>query len=142
MQWNKDEKQGEDTMKRFLLVMATVALLLVCASPGDAWEVKVKNSCHADVEIFVYGQHLYFEQVDCTMKVARGETGICKLPGGICSSKISGHYYVKDAFGRTYEKQLDPIFCTDTGGFKTATCCWNVNAEVTIPLGHCRLELR
>lgn len=123
--------------------MATAALLVVYSSSGEAWEVKVKNSCHADVEIFVKGQDLtYFDSVDCKVKVASGETGICRLRGGLCSSKISGHYYVKDAFGRTYEKQLDPIFCTDTGGFKTATCCWNVNAEVTIPLGHCRLELR
>jgi len=130
-------------MKRFLLVMATAALLVMHSSLGEAWEVKVKNSCHADVEIFVKGHDLtYFVSVDCKVKGARGETGICRLRGGLCSSKISGHYYVKDSSGKTYEEKLDPIFCTTPNVFfKTATCCWNVNAEVTTS-GHCRLELR
>jgi len=74
-------------MKRFLLVMVTAALLVVYSSSGEAWEVKVKNSCHADVEIFVHGQHLYFEQVDCKVKVASGETGICRLPGGYAQAR-------------------------------------------------------
>ena len=75
-------------MKRLLLVMVTAALLVVYSSSGEAWEVKVKNSCHADVEIFVKGQDLtYFDSVDCKMKVASGETGICRLPGGYAQAR-------------------------------------------------------
>jgi hypothetical protein len=130
-------------MKRFLLVMVTVTLLVMYASPGEAWKVNIKNSCFTEVEIFVNGQHLvYDDKVDCAVKLASGNTGTCQMPGGICPSRIHGRYYVRDAFGHTYEQQLSPIDCADTGGFKSATCCWDVNVEVTIPLGHCRLERR
>ena len=121
-------------MKRFLLIMATATLLLICISSAEAWEVKIKNSCDSDVEIFVYGQHLFFDnQIDCTVNVAKGTTGTCQMPGGICPSKISGRYW---------KREFNPIFCTDTGGYQTATCCWNVNVEVTRWADTCRVELR
>jgi hypothetical protein len=123
-------------MKRFMLVMATVAVLLMCASSGAAWEVKIKNSCNKDVTIDVKGEHLFWKQVDCTVTVKSGATGTCQLPGAICPFEILGTYWANRSL---YD--LNKIHCM------TATtdicCCWNVNAEVVqYSQDSCRLELR
>lgn len=123
-------------MKRFLLVMATIILLLMCASLGQAWEVRVKNSCNKDAYISVKGHHLFWEQIDCTTGVIfSGATKTCQMPGLICPTVIQGVYL----FGGS-EYDLKDVYCS---GSREIPCCWNLNAEIVqMSKDSCRLELR
>jgi hypothetical protein len=128
--------RGGISMKKYLMIMVTVAFLVTSASAAGAWEVKIKNSCNIDVTIWVKGEHLFWRSVDCEVKVGKGTTGTCQLPGAICPTDILGYY--------TYDKSpydLNTVHCTNAEA--QVCCCWNVNVEV-IQYGEksCRLQLR
>ncbi len=120
-------------MKRFLLVIATVTLLLTLASSGEAWQVNVKNSCNQPINIVVSGEHLFWRSNDCLMTVQNGTTASCQMPGAICPYDIYACYLVGG-----YE--INKLHCGTVDGF---ACCWNVNVEV-LQSGKdtCRLERR
>lgn len=112
-----------NAMKRFLLVIVTVAFMVTSASMAGAWEVRIENSCNKDVTIRVEGSHLFWNQVDCEMTVAAHTTASCQLPWAICPVRIYGDYVVNRS---TYD--LIPVYC----GWLNfpVPCCWNVNVEV------------
>jgi len=123
-------------MKRILLVITTVTLLLTLASSGEAWQVNIKNSCNKDVNIDVTGEHLFWRQIDCSVKVPQGTTGTCKLPGAICPFDIRGGFiYDQSGF------YLNTVHCMTAP--KDVCCCWDVNVEV-VQFGKdgCELQLR
>ena len=109
-------------MKRILLVITTVTLLLTLASSGEAWQINIKNSCNKDVSIQGVGEHMFWRQVDCTVKVSTGTTGTCNMPGAICPVIIRGDYISGDS---SYD--LNQVNCA---GVEGVPCCWNVNVEV------------
>lgn len=115
--------------------MGIIALLLMCASPGGAWQVTIKNSCNKDVTIYVTGEHLFKKPVDCDVRVLSGKTGTCQLPGAICPFDIKGMYTVDNS---TYD--LNQVHCWNVADI---CCCWDVNVEVVqLHQNSCRLERR
>ena len=107
-----------------LLVMTTLALLLTLASPGEAWQVNIKNSCNKEVWVTVQGHHLFWLQPDCFAHVAPGQTVSCKLPGAICPKDIGGYSVLNSPNGAS--KLEFKVGCTNLD----VPCCWNVNVEV------------
>ena len=75
-------------MSIFLLLTVAIIAVPVC----EAWQVNIKNSCNKDVNIDVTGEHLFWRQIDCSVKVPQGTTGTCKLPGAICPFDIRGGF--------------------------------------------------
>ena len=117
----KKNYKEEDVMKRILVLFAVVTLLLTLASTSEAWQVTVKNSCNKAVSIFVIGEHMFWEQIDCTLTdIPPGTTQTCTMPGLICPKGVQGVY---SANGSPYE--LPRKNCGGGGA-----CCWNVNYEV------------
>ena len=126
---------GGESMKKMILLSFIIVLIFVPVRWVEAsWQVHISNSCAQDVSISVMGEHLFWRQVDCTVKVKAGSTGTCEMPGLICPATIFGDYEVSN---QTYH--MNDLKCVASG----ACCCWNVNVEV-MPYGgmDCRLELR
>ena len=121
-------------MKKTILLMVIVVLIIVPVPWVEAsWKVFISNSCAHDVSISVMGEHLFWRQVDCTVKVKAGSTGTCEMPGLICPTSILGDYEVSN---QTHH--MNELKCVASG----ACCCWDVVVEVS-PYGgvDCRLNL-
>ena len=80
----KTFKKGEVVMKKMLLAITMATLLLTLASSGEAWQVTIANNTDRGYRIDVYGEHLFWKQVDCSINVSANSTGTCTLPGIIC----------------------------------------------------------
>ena len=71
-------------MKKMLLAITMATLLLTLASSGEAWQVTIANNTYRGYRIDVYGEHLFWRQVDCSTNVSANSTVTCTLPGAIC----------------------------------------------------------
>ena len=120
-------------MKRFLLSVGML-LLMSYTSTSHAWTVSVKNNCTRDVKIFVQGDHLFQFTTDCSVFIKSGATESCKMPGGICPTRIYVRYWVD-----SLPVDMPPVWCAD---MITTTCCWNVSYELVNDNGKCRAERR
>ena len=122
-------------MKRLLLVTVIVVFVLTFISIAGAWQVNVTNSCNKNVTIAVWGDHLFWKSMDCSISVNSGATGVCQMPGGICPTDINGSY-----FSVTSVYDLNQVHCMND---ESLPCCWNVNVEVVQKSADsCQLELR
>jgi hypothetical protein len=122
-------------MKRLFLVIAIAVSMFTVVSSAGAWQVNVTNSCNKNVTIFVYGSHLFWKSLDCSVSVNSGATGVCQMPGGICPTDINGSY-----FSVTSVYDLNQVHCMND---ESLPCCWNVNVEV-VQMGpdSCQLKIR
>ena len=72
-------------MKKLVLFMTmAISLLTMVSFSYASWEVTVTNNCKKEAEVEVFGEHLFWQQVDCRVTVSGGTSKICKMPGGIC----------------------------------------------------------
>jgi hypothetical protein len=71
-------------MKKFTLFVAMAVFMVVFASYAEAWQVTIANNTDRGYKIDVYGEHLFWRQVDCSTNVSANSTVTCTLPGAIC----------------------------------------------------------
>jgi hypothetical protein len=119
----------DESMRRILLLLVTIAFMVTYVSLAEAWQVNVKNSTDTKVTINVSGRNWFFfwDMQHYSVAVAAGDTGACVLPEGICSVEINGTYIVRP--GEVLSAGLDYIYCAPYSSY--FPCCWNVNVEVT-----------
>ena len=77
-------------MKKYALVSVMAAFMLTTVSFATAYDIKIYTDKEAVFE--VYGNHLFWQQVDCTVTVSPGTPRTCKMPGGICMYSIKATF--------------------------------------------------
>jgi hypothetical protein len=64
------------------------------SSSAFAWEVTLINGTPYPLKFEIYGEHLFWEQIDCTKEVPAKETGTCTMPGAICPSSFQATPFI------------------------------------------------
>jgi hypothetical protein len=80
-------------MKKFPLLMIIAVWILIDSPVAGAWEVTLYNGTSVPVKFEIYGQHLFWEQIDCTQTMAPGKRGTCTMPGGICPCSVQFSFW-------------------------------------------------
>jgi hypothetical protein len=70
-------------------LLAIGLLVALTAGPAAAWKITFENGSGYNVNCTVYGEHLFWRQNDCEVKVNNKETKDCVMPGGICPRAVS-----------------------------------------------------
>ncbi len=76
------------------LIGITIIAIFLFALPcsARAWEVEIINGSSVGVEIEIYGEHLFWRQVDCKASVPSDKYVICQMPWGICPVYAEAKY--------------------------------------------------
>jgi len=113
-------------MKRIIVALIVITMAIIAAPVCEAWEVKVTNSCDKQAQVNVWGEHLFWQRIDCeTGYLKPGETKTCVMPGAICPVKISGAFWASFASGSEPVETL-PQNCYPGG----TACCWNLKVRI------------
>jgi hypothetical protein len=109
-------------MKKLTVFFAMAVFMVTFASYADAsWQVDVFNNTDQNIHISVYGEHLFWRQVDCKVDGRHGQLPSCVLPGLICPAKAKVEWKQK-----TGPKALQGLeYTLDWGGAR----CWNINLK-------------
>ncbi|MDA8125650.1 MAG: hypothetical protein M0009_10735 [Deltaproteobacteria bacterium] len=99
-------------MKKFPLLMLIAAAWILIDSPvAGAWEVSLYNGTSVPVKFEIYGQHLFWEQIDCTQTLEPGKRGVCTMPGAICRSSVQFTFWDKTQTRERVEKVTNVATC-------------------------------
>ncbi len=116
-------------MKRIMLIVVTAVFMFTYVPMAGAWTVYFRNISDHDVKVKVWGEHLFWQQVDCEITVAVGKEGSCQLPGGVCPVWIGGSYKNSGRWTPELKGNESSLNKIDCGGGGVA-CCWNVKVLV------------
>ena len=73
-------------MKKFIVLMSIAVFIFILSPDASAWEVALENGTSVPVKFEIYGEHLFWEQVECVKVVPAATVDKCVLPGAICPS--------------------------------------------------------
>jgi hypothetical protein len=71
-------------MKKFVVLISIAVVIFFLTANASAWDVFLINNTSSSVRFEIYGEHLFWTQVDCTKVVNAASSDTCSMPGGIC----------------------------------------------------------
>jgi len=71
-------------MSKSTVIMISALLLFAFPFTAGAWDVEVVNETGVDFDLKIYGNHLFWNQVDCRVTVPPRSVGHCQMPFLIC----------------------------------------------------------
>ena len=76
-------------MKQFTGFAIMAIVILLFSSNANAWAIDIENNTTRDIEIFGYGEHLFWNNiVDCSSLVLKKSSGQCGLDFALCPVKV------------------------------------------------------
>jgi hypothetical protein len=69
-------------------LLAIGMLVALTAGPAAAWKITFENRSGGPAFCRVWGEHLFWHQVDCEVGVINKDIKDCVMPGGICPTKV------------------------------------------------------
>ena len=73
-------------MKTFAEFAAMVLFMVIASSSVHAYTVYIQNNTDNNAEVRIYGEHVFWKQVDCTVTVGPKMNGRCDMPALICTT--------------------------------------------------------
>ncbi len=70
--------------KRIWITLIALLLFALPCSVYASWEVQIFNSSSVNVDIDIYGEHLFWKEIHCTVSAKPDSFNICQMRGGIC----------------------------------------------------------
>ena len=107
-------------MKKFMILMLIAVLMFFLTANASAWDVALINNSSSIVRFEIYGEHLFWTQVDCTKVVNARSSDTCSMPGGICPA--STKFTLIDNAGRAGVSMET----------KRLAKCWNTKSVIWI----------
>lgn len=110
-------------MKKFMVLMSITVFIIFTLSPdASAWEVTLENGTSYPVKFEIYGEHLFWEQVDCQKVVPPATIDKCVMPGAICPSSAQ---FSQESTGPGSPRGV-------LGKTNRVARCWNARASVLV----------
>ena len=107
-------------MKNFNKLALIALVLLIIPASAFGWSYRFVNNTPDYLYVFVYGEHLFWEQMDGKAIIPAGKSHVIDMPGGICGTFFR---YTQKLTIDNVRYEVDTR--TGVGSDAWGASCWN-----------------